>query len=430
ESAGVFCVRGEELADIKQLKCRECARTYDVAPIHVCEFCFGPLEADYDYEQIDKETSREQIAAGPHSIWRYVDLLPVSADTPRVDLGAGFTPLVPAPRLGAELGISDLWLKNDTVNPTFSFKDRVVSVALTKAREFGMKVAAAGTTGNLGNAVAAHAAKAGMPAVIFMPHDLEVGKIIPTAVYGATIVAVKGNYDDVNRLCAEVADSHESWAFVNTNVRAFYSEGSKTLAFETVEQLGWRYPEHIVVPIGSGSQLVKVRKGLEELNKVRLMPAPPHTLVHGAQAMGCSPVTQAFLDGVDHVRPVRPDTIAKSIAIGNPADGTYALQAIKETGGKAGMVTEGEIVDAMLLLARTEGIFTETAGGVTVGVMAKLAQQGVFSPGERVVALITGMGLKTVEAVSHVAHPVTITPSFDEFEEKVELGVIPNGKAR
>jgi threonine synthase len=417
------------LAEIKNLKCRECGRLYDVGPFHVCEFCFGPLEADYDYEQIDRDISRQLIAEGPRSIWRYVDLLPVSADTPRVDLGAGFTPLVPAPRLGAELGISDLWLKNDTVNPTFSFKDRVVSVALTKAKELGLKVAAAGTTGNLGNAVAAHAAKAGMPAVIFMPHDLEVGKIIPTAVYGATIVSVKGNYDDVNRLCAEVADAHE-WAFVNTNVRAFYSEGSKTLAFEVVEQLGWKYPEHIVVPIGSGSQLVKVRKGLDELNKVRLMPAPPHTQVHGAQALGCSPVAQAFLDGVDHVRPVRPDTIAKSIAIGNPADGPYALQAIRETGGRADTVTEGEIVDAILLLARTEGIFTETAGGVTVGVLAKLAQAGVFAPGERVVALITGMGLKTIEAVSHSAKPVTITPSIDEFEEKVELGLIPNGKAR
>jgi threonine synthase len=418
------------LADIKHLKCRECGRLYDVEPVHVCEFCFGPLEADYDYEQIDRDISRELIAAGPRSIWRYVDLLPVSADAPRVDLGAGFTPLVPAPRLGAELGISDLWLKNDTVNPTFSFKDRVVSVALTKAKEFGLKVAAAGTTGNLGNAVAAHAAKAGMPAVIFMPHDLEAGKIVTTAVYGATIVAIKGNYDEVNRLCAEVADSHD-WAFVNTNVRAFYSEGSKTLAFEVVEQLGWKYPDHIVVPIGSGSQLVKVRKGLEELNKVRLMPAPPHTKVHGAQALGCSPVAEAFLTGVDHVRPVKPDTIAKSIAIGNPADGPYALQAIKQTGGRADTVTEEEIVESILLLARTEGIFTETAGGVTVGVLAKLAAAGAFAPGERVVALITGMGLKTLEAVSGRARPaVTITPSLDEFEEKIELGLIPNGKAK
>ena len=415
------------MAEISKLKCRECARTYDVAPIHVCEFCFGPLEADYDYEAIDRDISREQIASGPRSIWRYVDLLPVSADTPRIDLGAGFTPLVPAPRLGAELGISDLWLKNDTVNPTFSFKDRVVSVALTKAREFGLKVAAAGTTGNLGNAVAAHAAKAGMPAVVFMPADLEAGKVVTTAVYGATIVAIKGNYDEVNRLCAEIADAY-SWAFVNTNVRAFYSEGSKTLAFEVVEQLGWRYPEHVVVPIGSGSQLVKVRKGFDELYKVGLMSAEPHTKVHGAQALGCSPVAEAFLNGVDHVRPQKPDTIAKSIAIGNPADGHYALQAIKQTGGRADTVTEEEIVESILLLARTEGIFTETAGGVTVGVLAKLAAARAFAPGERVVAMITGMGLKTLEAVSGRAKPaVTITPTMDEFQEKIDLGLIPNG---
>jgi threonine synthase len=413
------------LADIANLKCRECGRTYPVEPNHVCEFCFGPLEADYDYEAIDAVVSRETIAAGPRSIWRYVDLLPVSENTPRVDLGAGFTPLVPAPRLGAELGIADLWLKNDTVNPTFSFKDRVVSVALTKAREFGLKVAAAGTTGNLGNAVAAHAAKAGMPAVVFMPADLEQGKIVTTAIYGATIVAIKGNYDEVNRLCAEVADAYD-WAFVNTNVRAFYSEGSKTLAFETVEQLGWKYPDHMVVPIGSGSQLVKIRKGLDELAKVRLMPGSPHTKVHGAQALGCSPVAQAFEAGVDHVRPVKPDTIAKSIAIGNPADGPYALAAIRETGGRCDTVTEQEIVDAIVLLARTEGIFTETAGGVTVGVLKKLAQEGTFKRGERVVAMITGMGLKTLEPVADRGQPtVTITPTMEAFEENIELGLIP-----
>jgi threonine synthase len=418
------------LAEIEKLKCRECARTYDVAPIHVCEFCFGPLEADYDYDDIARNISRDRIAAGPPSIWRYVDLLPVSADTPRVDLGAGFTPLVPAPRLGAELGIADLWLKNDTVNPTFSFKDRVVSVALTKAREFGFEVAACGSTGNLANAVAAHAAKVGMDACVFIPADLEQGKIVSTAVYGAKIVAIKGNYDEVNRLCAEIADAYP-WAFVNTNVRAFYSEGSKTLAFEVVEQLDWTYPDHVVVPIGSGSQIVKVRKGLEELHTVGLMPSPPHTMVHGAQAVGCSPVAQAFRDGVDHVRPQKPDTIAKSIAIGNPADGLYALRSVRETGGRIDIVTDGEVVEAMFLLARTEGIFTETAGGVTVGVLAKLARDGVFEPGERVVALITGMGLKTIEHVVGQAKPtVTITPSLDEFEEKVELGLIPKGSER
>jgi threonine synthase len=415
------------LAEIKKLKCRECARTYDVAPIHVCEFCFGPLEADYDYEAIASSTSRERIGTGPRSIWRYVDLLPVSESTPRVDLGAGFTPLVRAPRLGAELGIDDLWLKNDTVNPTFSFKDRVVSVALTKAREFGFQVAACGSTGNLANAVAAHAAKAGMDACVFIPADLEQGKIVSTAVYGAKIVAIKGNYDEVNRLCAEIADAYQ-WAFVNTNIRAFYSEGSKTLAFEIVEQLDWSYPDHVVVPIGSGAQIVKVRKGLDELHKVGLMPEAPHTMVHGAQAIGCSPVAEAFNRGVDHVRPQKPDTIAKSIAIGNPADGIYAVRAARETGGRIDTVNDGEVVEAMLLLARTEGIFTETAGGVTIGVLAKLARAGVFGPNERVVALVTGMGLKTIEHVAERAKPtVTITPDLDEFEEKVELGLIPGG---
>jgi threonine synthase len=415
------------LPEIHQLRCRECARTYDVAPIHVCEFCFGPLEAVYDYERIAAATSREKIAAGPPTIWRYADLLPISESTPRVDLGAGFTPLVPAPRLGAELGIDDLWLKNDTVNPTFSFKDRVVSVALTKAREFGLRGAACGTTGNLGNAVAAHAAKAGMPACIFMPADLELGKIVTTAVYGATIVAIKGNYDEVNRLCAEVADAYP-WAFVNTNVRPFYSEGSKTLAFEVVEQLDWTYPDHIVVPIGSGAQLVKVRKGLDELHKVGLTKEPSHTKVHGAQAAGCSPVAEAFAKGLEHVRPQKPQTIAKSIAIGNPADGSYALKAVRETGGQVDMVDDDEVVNSMLLLAQTEGIFTETAGGVTVGVLAKLAKNGAFGRGERVVALITGMGLKTLEPLLDRTKPTTTIPaSFEEFEHQVEIGVIPGG---
>lgn len=415
------------MPNIDQLKCRECGRLYDVAPIHVCEFCFGPLECNYDYDAIARATSREKIAAGPQTIWRYADLLPIDEATPRVDLGAGFTPLVPAHRLGAELGIPDLWLKNDTVNPTFSFKDRVVSVALTKAREFGLRVAACGTTGNLGNAVAAHAAKAGMPACIFMPADLEQGKIVTTAVYGATIVAIKGNYDEVNRLCAEVADAYP-WAFVNTNVRPFYSEGSKTLAFEVVEQLDWTYPDHIVVPIGSGAQLVKVRKGLDELHRVGLTDGAPTTRVHGAQAVGCSPVAEAFHKGVEHVRPQKPDTIAKSIAIGNPADGPYALKAVRDTGGVVDVVDDEEIVEAMLLLARTEGIFTETAGGVTIGVLAKLAKDGVFAPGERVVALVTGMGLKTLEYVVGRAQPtVTIPPTMEEFVDKVDLGLIPNG---
>jgi threonine synthase len=412
---------------IESLKCRECARTYDAGAVHVCEFCFGPLEAVYDYEAIAAKVSRQSIASGPSSIWRYADLLPVGEDTPRVDLGAGFTPLVPAPRLGAELGIDDLWLKNDTVNPTFSFKDRVVSVALTKARELGLTVAACASTGNLANAVAAHAAKAGMPACVFIPADLEQGKVVSTAVYGAHLVAVKGNYDDVNRLCAEIAANYP-WAFVNVNVRPYYSEGSKTLAFEVVEQLGWTYPDHVVVPIASGALLTKVRKGFEELRAVGLTDVAPRTRIHGAQALGCSPVSEAFQAGRDFVRPVKPDTIAKSLAIGNPADGYYALQAVRDTGGAIADVTDDEVVDSMLLLARTEGIFTETAGGVTVGVLRKLGQAGAFAKGERVVALITGMGLKTVEAVADRAQPtVTIPPRLEEFEHQVDLGVVPGG---
>ncbi len=416
------------MPDITELRCRECHRIYEAGPAHVCEFCFGPLEAVYHYDEIASRISRETIASGPRSIWRYGDLLPVADATERVDLGAGFTPLVPAPRLGAALGIDDLWLKNDTVNPTFSFKDRVVSVALTKAREFGLRVAACASTGNLAHAVAAHAAKAGMGACVFIPSDLEQGKIVSTAVYGAAVVAVKGNYDDVNRLCAEIAGTYP-WAFVNVNVRTFYSEGSKTLAYECVEQLDWTYPDHIVVPIASGSQLVKVRKGLEELRLVGLMDEAPPTTIHGAQATGCSPVSEAFAEGRDHVRPVKPDTIAKSLAIGNPADGFYALQAVRETGGRILDVSDEEIVDAILLLARTEGIFTETAGGVTVGVLRRLAEAGAFAGGGRVVALITGMGLKTLEAVTDRAQPAcTIAPSLDEFEQQVALGVVPGSR--
>lgn len=416
------------MPEITTLRCRECARTYEAGAFHVCEFCFGPLEADYDYEALASVVSRESIAAGPHTIWRYASLLPVSAETERVDLGAGFTPLVHAPRLGAELGIDDLWLKNDTVNPTFSFKDRVVSVALTKARELGLKVAACASTGNLAHAVAAHAARAGMQACVFIPSDLEQGKIVATAVYGASVVAVEGNYDDVNRLCAEIAGMYP-WAFVNVNVRAYYSEGSKTLAFETVEQSGWKYPDHVVVPIASGSQLVKIRKGLVELHKVGLMPDAPQTTIHGAQALGCSPVSRAFAEGHDFVRPVKPKTIAKSLAIGNPADGGYALEAVRATGGRILDVTDEEIVESILLLARSEGIFTETAGGVTVGVLSKLAAAGAFGRGERVVAMITGMGLKTLEAVAPRAQPsVTIAPRLEDFEEQVRLGKVPGSE--
>ena len=399
------------------LRCRECGREYPAEPIHVCEYCFAPLEVVYDYDEIRSVISPERIAQGPRSIWRYTDLLP--GGEKRVDLGAGLTPLVPAPRLGAELGLHDLWLKNDTLNPTHSFKDRVVSVALTVARDFGFNTAACASTGNLANAVAAHAAHAGMSAYIFIPADLERGKIVATAVYGPQLVAVRGTYDDVNRLCSEIAGQYE-WAFVNVNIRPYYAEGSKSLAFEIAEQLGWRAPDHVIVPIASGSLLTKIRRGLDELVTVGLLEGH-RTRISGAQADGCSPVATAFKAGEDHVRPVKPKTIAKSLAIGNPADGYYAIKAVRASGGTMESVTDDEIVEGISLLARTEGIFTETAGGVTVATLKKLADRGDVKPDERTVALITGDGLKTIEALVDKAGPtMTIPPSLDAFSEQLE----------
>ena len=371
------------MVHVQGLRCRECGREYESAPIYTCEWCFGPLEVAYDYDAIKASTSREKIAAGPLSLWRYSDLLPVEGD-PAIDLGTGFTPLMKADRLAAELGLGELWLKNDTRNPTNSFKDRVVSVALSKALEFGFKVAACASTGNLANSVAAHAARAGMKSYVFVPSNLEQGKIVTTAVYGGNLVAINGNYDDVNRLCAELAGIYE-WAFVNVNMRPFYAEGSKTLAFETAEQLGWEAPDHVVVPMASGSLLTKIRKGFEELHKVGLLDDEPQVRVSGAQALGCSPIAKAFLENSDTIKPVKPDTIAKSLAIGNPADGYFALDVVRSTGGGMSAVTDGEIVDGMQLLARTEGIFAETAGGVTVATLKKLAAEGVIRRDERVV---------------------------------------------
>lgn len=403
------------------LRCRECARPYPAEALHVCDYCFGPLEVVYDYERLRSELSREQIAAGPSTIWRYAPLLPVSDPAP-IDLGAGFTPLVRADRLAAELGLGELWIKNDTVNPSGSFKDRVVSVALTKARQLGFKVAACASTGNLANSVAAHAARAGMVSVVFIPRDLEVAKVVTTAVYGGHLVAVDGNYDDVNRLCAELASDHPDWAFVNVNVRTYYAEGSKTLAYEVAEQLGWQAPDHVVVPVASGSQLVKVAKGFRELHQVGLLDEEPHVRVSGAQAAGCAPVAQAFLDGADAIRPVRPSTIAKSLAIGNPADGWYALDAVRRSGGALAAVSDDEILDGIRLLARTEGIFAETAGGVTIATLARLAAQGVVRRDERVVAYVTGHGLKTVEALAGSVGPtVTIAPTLEAFTQAVDI---------
>ncbi len=406
---------------VEGLRCRECGRTYPAEALHVCEWCFGPLEVVYDYDAVAAAVSPERIAAGPRTIWRYADLLPASPSG-AVDLGAGYTPLLRVDRLAAELGLGELWIKNDTVNPTGSFKDRVVSVALTKARELGFKVAACASTGNLANSVAAHAARAGMRSVVCIPSDLEPSKVQMTAVFGGNLVAVEGSYDDVNRLCAELASEHPTWAFVNVNVRTYYAEGSKTLAFEVAEQLGWTAPDHVVVPIASGSQLTKVAKGFRELHQVGLLKGEPHVRISGAQAEGCSPVAAAFAAGRDDVRPVRPSTIAKSLAIGDPADGVYALDAVRASGGAIGAVNDDEIVAGIRLLARTEGIFAETAGGVTIATLAQLAARGIVRPDERVVAYVTGNGLKTLDALAGALHPTaTISPTLDAFATSVRI---------
>lgn len=400
---------------LQGLKCRECGADYPITPQHVCELCFGPLEVVYDYDLIQQQISREVIESGPRSIWRYQLLLPVEG-TPQVDLHAGYSPLIKCDNLAKKLGLQSLYIKNDTCNPTWSFKDRVVSTALSRAKEFGFTTAACASTGNLANSVAAHAARAGMDCYVFIPADLEAGKVMNSLVYAPNVIAVEGNYDEVNRLCAEVADRTD-WAFVNVNLRPFYSEGSKTLAYEVAEQLGWQAPDHVVVPIASGSMLCKIHKGLGEMQKLGLIEKKP-TRVSGAQAQGCSPVARAWQEGHDFVAPVKPDTIAKSLAIGNPADGIYALDIIRETGGGAAAVSDEEVVNGIKLLAETEGIFTETAGGVTIATLKKLVEDGTIKPEETTVAYITGIGLKTQEAIAgKVGEPLQIKPNLASFEE-------------
>jgi len=394
------------------MRCRECAREYPVEPQNVCEFCFGALEVAYDYEAIAKTISRERIAQGPYTIWRYHDLLPVNAEE-AVDIGTGFTPLIKAGNLGRLLGLKHLYIKNDSVNPSYSFKDRVVSVASTKAREFGFDTLACASTGNLAGSVAAHGARAGMKTMVFFPADLEKGKIIGAAVYGPTLVAVDGNYDDVNRLCSELADN-QSWAFVNINMRPFYAEGSKTLGYEVAEQLGWRAPDNCVVPAASGELLTKIWKGLQELRDVGLVD-DVKTRMHLTQPFGCSPIVEAFEQDSLHVRPIKPNTIAKSLAIGNPAAGSHALQVLAECGGTAVATPEEEVVEGIKLLAETEGIFTETAGGVVVSALGRLVKSGVIGPEEVTVAYITGNGLKTQEAVEHIVDPIFIKPDYEAF---------------
>jgi threonine synthase len=403
------------------LRCRECGTEYELQPTHVCEMCFGPLDVVYDYDAIRKLISRERIAAGPPSMWRYRDLLPVPDETAVVTLGEGFTPLVHAERLGAELGLRNLYLKNDTMNPTNSFKDRVVSVAISWARAHGFETIACASTGNLANSVAAYAARAGLECFVFMPADIEQAKVVSTGVFEPTLVAVRGNYDEVNRLCSELIENYP-WAFCNINVRPFYAEGSKTLTFETAEQLGWRLPDEIVIPIASGCQFVRHRRAAQELLDLGLVNGHKLPALTGAQALGCAPVYNAWREGSERVSPVRPNTIAKSIAIGNPSDGTYVVRIAKETGGVVEAVTEEEIVDAIRLLARTEGIFTETAGGVTIGVLAKLARSGRWNGDETVVAYVTGHGLKTADVIGLPdGNRVEIDPSLKSFRELVHV---------
>ncbi|MBI2172081.1 MAG: threonine synthase [Chloroflexi bacterium] len=398
---------------VSALRCRSCGREYPVEAINVCDFCFGPLEVVYDYDAIARVMTRERIKAGPLTLWRYADLLPVDA-TEAVDIGAGFTPLIRSKNLGKLLGLNNLYIKNDAVNPSYSFKDRVVTVAATKALEFGFNTLACASTGNLACSVAAHAARAGMKSIVFIPGDLEQGKVIGAAIYGPTLVAVDGSYDEVNRLCSEVADNYP-WAFVNINIRPFYAEGSKTMGYEVAEQLGWRAPDHCIVPSASGSMFTKIWKGLHEFESLGLI-GRVHTRMHLTQAEGCAPIVEAYQAGRIHVRPVRPNTIAKSLAIGNPADGVYALRAIQESNGTATAVLEEEVVEGMKLLAETEGIFAETAGGVVVSGLKRLAQQGVIKPDELTVAFITGNGLKTLEAVASVVKPLLIKPNLEAFE--------------
>ena len=403
------------MAFVTALRCRECVREYGIEPINVCDFCFGPLEPVYDYDAIARVISRDRIASGPLSMWRYQDLLPVDGKD-AVDINAGFTPLIKSRNLGKLLGLENLYLKNDSVNPSFSFKDRVVTVAATKALEFGFDTLACASTGNLACSVAAHAARAGMRAVVFIPADLEHGKVVGAAIYSPLVVAVKGSYDEVNRLCSEVADNYP-WAFVNINMRPFYAEGSKTLAYEVAEQMGWRLPQHVVVPTASGSLFTKIWKGFNELAALGLVEGSVATKMHLTQAGGCSPIVDAFKSEDDVVKPVKPNTVAKSLAIGNPADGMYAIRCLRQSGGTAYAVPEDDVVEGMKLLAEEEGIFTETAGGVVVSGLKYLVKSGAIKRDEVTVAYITGNGLKTQEAVEDVVHPLPITPTMSSFEQ-------------
>ena len=400
------------------LKCRECGRLYPTEVINVCEFCFGSIEVDYDYEAIRRTLTKASFASRPESLWRYRELLPIQGE-PTVGLCSGWTPLVRAKRLAEALGVRELYVKDDSVShATLSFKDRVVSVALTRAKELGFETVACASTGNLANAVSAHAARAGLKCFVFIPSDLEIGKVIASLIYRPTVVSVEGTYDDVNRLCAELSAKYP-WAFVNVNIRPYYAEGSKTYGFEIAEQLGWRAPQHIVIPAASGSLITKIAKAFKEFTSLGLIPETP-TKLYAAQAQGCAPIVQAIQEGSDIIKPVKPKTIAKSLAIGNPADGYYSTKAVRDSGGTGAAVSDEELIDGMRLLAETEGIFTETAGGVTVAAAQQLIERGVIPRDESIVLCITGNGLKTqeplLERLERIGQPVRIKPNLASFE--------------
>src|SRR5271155_2867292 len=415
---------------VSHLQCKECKASYPLEALYVCDRCFGPLEVAYDHGSSERDVAelRRRIQGGPQNIWRYADYLPLTSGPPgpsgrlasRVGLPAGCTPLIRADRLAERLGLREVWVKNDAANPTHSFKDRVVSVAVTRARELGFETIACASTGNLANSVAAHGAALGLDSYVFIPADLEEQKILATGVYGTRLVGVNGSYDDVNRLCTELC-AERDWAFVNINLRPYYAEGSKTLAFEIAEQLGWELPDRCVVPVASGSLFTKISRGFEEWTELGLIedPTRPAPRMNGAQAEGCSPVASAYADGHDVCRPVKPDTIAKSLAIGNPADGPYALDLARRTGGGVDAVSDDEIRAGIKLLAETTGVFTETAGGVTTAVLAKLAARGDIDPDERVVLVITGDGLKTLDAVRDSFETYKIGASVEAFESSV-----------
>ena len=404
------------MVNVAALRCKECSREYPIGAFNVCDFCFGPLEVVYDLDAVADIASRERIVSGPNSLWRYADFLPAEYN-PLVDINAGFTPLIRSRGLAERLGLEELWIKNDSVNPSYSFKDRVVAVAAAKALEFGFETLACASTGNLACSVAAHAARAGMTAYVFIPSDLEAGKVLGAAIYNPTMIAVDGSYDDVNRLCSELADQYQ-WAFVNINVRPFYADGSKTLGYEVAEQLGWRAPAHAVAPSASGAMFTKIYQGLKEFEYTGIIDRV-ETRMHCAQARGCSPIATAYEEGRFVIRPVKPATIAKSLGIGNPADGYYALKTIEASGGSAVIAEEHEVAEGIKLLAQTEGIFTEGAGGVAIAGLKRLVERGEIRPDEPTVVYITGNGLKTTEIVSDVVDPILIEGTVSAFEQRV-----------